>query len=181
MADIDRARDLFAKAGLPFPAIPGNLAARLTERGAWLYSTRMIVTSPYDLDAYVEEAARPDLEDYVVLAHSGHGANSYAIQYYLVYRKLRMFLHLAWGGAYMNPEKTRVENTRCFDLADAIVRAVEVADGLPAQGWVTAVGSHFYGSSWTLPRGIPGCRDRRSRNPTEMLVEVLKYFDSLVN
>lgn len=49
--------------------------------------------SPYNLQYYVEEMDQADAT-YVVLAHSGHGTNSYAIQYYLVSGPLRLFLHL---------------------------------------------------------------------------------------
>jgi hypothetical protein len=42
-------------AGLAFPPIPEELAARLTEQGEWLFSTREIDASPYDLQHYVFE------------------------------------------------------------------------------------------------------------------------------
>src|SRR5208337_266479 len=102
MSDIDKAKHLFQKAGLSFPPIPNELASRLKEQGEWVFSTRPIEVSPYVLRHYVDEAEKTDVEDNALLAHSGHGVNSYAIQYYLVYGPLRMFLHLGWGGVYMN-------------------------------------------------------------------------------
>lgn len=50
-------------------------------------------------------------------AHAGHGVNSYAISYYLVLGSVRILLHLAWGGAYM-------------DNADAAQRIQTVFRGL---------------------------------------------------
>lgn len=70
MTDAEKARRLFEKAGLAFPAIPGELAARLQELDEWLFSTRPIETWPYDLQGYVREGGGVAGE-YVVVAHSG--------------------------------------------------------------------------------------------------------------
>jgi len=88
MSDLDKARQLFQSSGLPFPEIPKELAVRLKERGNWLFSTREIEISPYDLHHYVEECWADSVEDYAILCHSGHGVNSYAIQYYSGPRRL---------------------------------------------------------------------------------------------
>src|SRR5262249_36848977 len=40
MTGIEKARGLFQQAGLAFPTIPDRLAAKLKERGDWLFSTR---------------------------------------------------------------------------------------------------------------------------------------------
>lgn len=92
MFDIEKARHLFQDPGLTFPNIPEELAARLKERSEWVFSTRKIVMSPYNLQHYPTESEEAQVEDYLVLAHSGQGVNSYAIQYYLVQGSLRMFL-----------------------------------------------------------------------------------------
>lgn len=68
--DDDRARDLFREEGLTFPSIPDELAARLKEQDMWVFSTREIKLSPYILQHYVCEV---DVEDYLILPHSGHG------------------------------------------------------------------------------------------------------------
>jgi len=82
MTDIEKARQLFRDAGLDFPTIPKELAAQLKERGRWFFSSRQIDMSPYNLEHYVHEVERAEVKDYAVLSHSGHGVNSYAIQYY---------------------------------------------------------------------------------------------------
>ena len=89
MSDIEKTRRCFVEAGLAFPTIPDEAAARLKEQRKWLFSTREIETSPYNLQHYVREFDRTHVADYVVLAHSGHGVNSYAVQYYVV--------HAPWG------------------------------------------------------------------------------------
>lgn len=82
MSDLEKDRALFHGAGLAFPGVPQPLASELREQGEWLFSTRKLKTTPYDLKFHVHESEQ-DIEDYAVLAHSGHSTNSYAIQYCL--------------------------------------------------------------------------------------------------
>ena len=172
MTDLENAVSLFKESGLPFPTIPEALAARLEERERWLFSTREIREGPYSLAHYVEEAAEDDVDDYAVLAHSGHGVNSYALQYYLVYRNLRLFLHLGWGGAYMDPAVTADQIRECFALADEIVAAVETLTGPQKTRALTIVGSDFYGSYWYLG----GDRPSENGGPADVLREALSAF-----
>ncbi len=177
MTDIEKARQLFRKSKLVFPTIPDTLAARLKELDKWLFSTREIEMSPYSLDDYVLEVNETPVEDYAVLSHSGHGVNSYAIQYYVVYGALRMFLHLGWGGVYMDARKARDQIRDCFSLADEIIPVVQTGARLRAGDRLTIVGSDFYGSYWS----IPGQRDRgkdKELIPAEVLAEVLHWLRS---
>lgn len=63
MDDTKKVRTLFQEAGLPFPNIPEELAVRLKERGKWLFSTREIHMSPYNLQHYVHEVEGTNVED----------------------------------------------------------------------------------------------------------------------
>jgi hypothetical protein len=125
MTDIEKARQLFRDAGLAFPTIPEELAEQLKEHGRWLFSTRPIDMSPYNLQHYLDEAEVSQVKDYAVLSHSGHGVNSYAIQYYLVQGSLRMFLHLGWGGVYMDRGEAEATIRDCFSMADQVVPAAQ--------------------------------------------------------
>ncbi len=124
MTDIEKARQLFQEAGLAFPTIPKDLAAELKKQGKWLFSTRELKMSSYNLQHYVHESDEAP-GDYAVLSHSGHGVNSYAIQYYLTYGPLRMFLHLGWGGAYMDADAAARKIREFFSLTDESVSAVK--------------------------------------------------------
>ena len=104
VTDLEKATSLFREARLAFPTIPPVLAARLRERNPWLYSTRSDPRWPYFLDQYVSD---PYTDDYAVLSHSGHGVNSYAIHYYLVFGGLELFLQIGWGGCDMDTEQPR--------------------------------------------------------------------------
>ena len=177
MTDVEKARQLFRKSKLAFPTIPDKLAARLKELDKWLFSTRELQMDPYNLQHYVREVNKTHVEDYAVLSHSGHGVNSYAIQYYVVYGALRMFLHLGWGGVYMDARKARDQIRDCFSLADDIIPAVQTGARLRAGDRLTIVGSDFYGSYWS----VPGRRDREKAakfSPAEVLGEVLQWLRS---
>lgn len=150
MSVLEKARRLFQKAGMAFPEIPEELATGLKEQGKWLFSTRDLEMSPYNLDHYVQEDDQAQAA-YVVLAHSGHGVNSYAIQYYLVSGPLRLFLHLGWGGVYMDAEADASNVRECFSLANEIVVATMVSRRFALDERLTIVGSDFYGSYWSAP------------------------------
>jgi hypothetical protein len=168
VSDLEEARRLFQEAGLAFPEIPDEIAARLKKRKEWLFSTREVEVSPYSLQDYVREVERTPVEDYVILAHSGHGVNSYAIQYYLVRGALQMFLHLGWGGVYSNPERDALKIHHCFALADKIVRGVQNVGNIRASSTLRIVGSDFYGSYWLAPgQGGPGKMLESARRPDE--------------
>ena len=177
MTDIEKARQLFRKSKVAFPTLPDTLAARLKELDKWLFSTREIQVSPYDLQHYVLEVNETHVEDYAVLSHSGHGANSYAIQYYVVYGALRMFLHLGWGGVYMNARKAGDQIRDCFSLTDEIIPVVQTGARLRAGDRLTIVGSDFYGSYWSVPGQRGRGKDTES-SPAEVLAEVLHWLRS---
>jgi hypothetical protein len=174
MSDIEKARHLFEEAGLAFPAIPDRVAAGLKEQGNWLFSTRDLKMSPYNLEHYVHESDEPG--EYAILSHSGHGVNSYAIQYYLVSGPLRMFLHLGWGGVYMDADAAASKIRECFSLADEIVRAAMAAGKLAGGERLTIVGSDFYGSYWSAAGQSKQKERRRFKGPAEVLAEVLHWL-----
>ncbi len=176
MNDIEKARQLFQEAGLAFPAIPPVLEARLKEQDTWLFSTRKIEISPYDLQHYADEADGPRGEDYAVLAHTGHGINSHAVQYYLVHGPLRMFLHLGWGGVYMDADEGAATIRECFSLADKIVSAVTPLESLGAGGRLKIVGSDFYGSHWSAPGQFHREAGGSVPGPADVLAEALQWL-----
>ena len=175
MTDHEKARHLFQTAGLAFPEIPDELAAKLKERGEWLFSTREIEISPYDLWHYVEESDDTMVEDYAILCHSGHGVNSYAIQYYLVYGELRLFLQLGWGGVNMDAQKAAADIAWCFELADEIVWQMSAVPRVKLRWPLTIVGSDCYGSYWSAPgKDI----EEDANSPGQVLSEAIQWLKS---
>lgn len=155
--DAAHARALFEGAGLGFPAIPTDLANRLREHRPWVYATRPLGVSPYDIRAYVDEATRQRVQPYAVLAHAGHGVNSYAIHYYLVIEGLRMFVRVGWGGSYMDDDIAAANVREAFALADQVLAAAQaVAPGNLAPGEaLTLAATTSYGSGWWPPGSRP--------------------------
>ena len=89
-----------------------------------------------------------------------------------------MFLHLGWGGAYMDREATTANIRNCFSVADRIVEATQSVEGFNNGKWLTVVGSDFYGSYWLLPGKRPRneTKDEGRKRPLEMLNEVLTWL-----
>ena len=172
MSDLDKARQLFQSSGLPFPEIPKELAVRLKERGEWLFSTREIEVSPYDVKHYVDESYNTHVDDYAILCHSGHGVNSYAIQYYLVYGDLQMFLHLGLGGVYMDAKRAASDIAWCFGLADEIVWRMNAVPGVGLKFPLEIMGSDFCGSHWSAP----GNGFQNVNSPGQALAEALEWL-----
>ncbi len=170
MTGLETARQTFLEAGLSFPTIPKELSAKLEERDEWLFATRKVKTSPYDLRHYVQEGKG---EDYAILCHSGHGVNSYALQFYLAYRSLRMFLHLAWGGIYMDADESRKDIRECFSLADKLITVAGRHLLQPGEVFLI-VAADFYGSYWEPP----GERRRKAEAPAKALAEAIQWFNA---
>ena len=91
---------LFRTEGLELPFVPPELARRFRQRDRWCFASRQVRVSPYKFEHYVDETDA--VSDYVLIAHAGHGVNSYAIHYYLVHGLLRLFLQIHWGGVYQD-------------------------------------------------------------------------------
>ena len=192
MTDIEKARKLFHGSGLAFPTVPEELAARFKEGGnerlpirdnisdrhgsSWLFSTRESHMSPYNLHHYVHEAESGPVNDYVILSHSGHGINFYAIQYYVVRGALHMFLHLGWGGGYADAEKDAAKIRECFSLADRVVAASENPAIFRPGEHLIIVSSDFCGSYWLRP-GEKRQRKRDDRiNPASVITQALEWL-----
>lgn len=179
MTGLEKAKKLFHEAGLAFPQIPQELAVKLKEQSNWLFSTRKVDESPYHLLRYVVEAEQFNQEDFAILAHSGYGLNSYAIQYYLVHDPLRLFLHLGWGGVYMDPTATTNTINECFILANEINKKVQSLSHHPLNRALFVVATEFYGCSWWLKgqNFLDEIKKHDHKRPQEILAEVLQYLN----
>lgn len=169
---------LFAASGLTVPLVPWELRRRLREHARWRYATRPLGESPYDIREYLAEAARYRVLDYAVLAHAGHGVNSYALHYYLVHRRLRLFVQIGWGGSYMSDREKDV--CEAFALCDRIVAAANRVSRarVPEGEYVTVAASTFYGYGWARPGDpFPSVRDIRRPAFREPLTEVLAWLE----
>jgi hypothetical protein len=114
-------------------------------------------------------------EDYAILAHSGYGSNSYAIQYYLVWRGLQLFLFLSWGGVYMEGDRKTVQIRDCFALADQIVAEIQRPGKLHPGESLKIFISDTTMSYWWIP-GIILTTKERLETPTAFLSNMLQWL-----
>jgi hypothetical protein len=114
--------------GLPTPYLPAGLGEGLRQVAAHLFSTRALdalPASPYDLSAFVNEAEDPGVADYALIAHAGHGTNSWALHYYVVRGRLAIFFQVPWGGAYTDAARAAKGMAQLFADFEPALRAAE--------------------------------------------------------
>lgn len=145
MRMLEKARRLLQNAGLAFPSIPKELAAGFKEHSKWFFFTRGLKMSQHNLQPWCHEAEF-DPEEYAIPSPSCQGVNSYAIQYFLVSGRLRMFLHSDWGGMYMHANEASSKIRESFSLADQTVS--ETSGRLLVVKRLMIAGSDFYDSYW---------------------------------
>jgi hypothetical protein len=88
----------------------------------------------YALSPFVEEALSGGCEDYVAVGHAGHGINSYAIHYFLLYRQVALFSQTPWGGAYMGARESEEVRQRFADYEGLIAAIEELPEGAIGPG-----------------------------------------------
>lgn len=177
---LNKARKLFEAEGLIFLYIQDDLTNKLKEVDYWVFATRDVEDSPYGIEAYIDEADSEEVGEYAIIAHSGHGWNSYALQYYLIYDKLEMFLHLAWGGVYMDHELTTKHANKCFMKASRIIELVQQSDKIPDFLRLRVIVSDYYGSDWYFVSSIdPEEMDNKNgfSNDIDNVEDALKEYD----
>lgn len=120
-----------------------------------------------------------------MLAHAGHGVNSYAIHYYLVKCPLYLFLQIPWGGAYEDSLRSTEEVNTTFGLAACLINALDQAlesKRLRRKDRLLVVASGFYGSYIVaegfadLPRR-PAASDA-DRALSDLLQEATRLIDA---
>lgn len=179
MTDIEKARQLFQKAGFDLPAIPEKLAVHLKQRSELDFSTRPIPKSPNFLNFYVDEANKTQVSDYALLSRAVNSPTRSAIHYFFVFGPLRMFLQLFWGGgAYIKNADlvAQIAQIReCFALADQIVSAsiISVCKGSDR---LTIVCTNDGDSYWVAPGQCLQEEKWYLKRPEEVLGEALQWL-----
>ena len=154
---LQAARQAFESQGLPWPPLPGPLAARLRPQGEHVFATRTLPASPYEIERYVQEAVSAQaLDDYAVTGFAGHGVNSWAAHCFIVQEPLALFIQVPWGGIYTDAPASLAQLQLLFAWAGRLItlaqacarsshlwpgeRLVVVASQMvtPGWGWVAA-------------------------------------------
>ena len=143
----------FLEQQLPIPILPGEIAQRIRRVAPWMWTSRESWTSPYDLSAWLSEVLKHPTEDYVMIGHAGHGMNSYALHYYLVYGPLAVFAQFHWGGAYTDQSRTVLSLSRLYEAVESMLTGIAAAvrEGrLPESARLIVKQSDFAGHGWRL-------------------------------
>jgi hypothetical protein len=111
------------------PPVPRRLRPRLREVERWVYSSRDLPGSPYEIGECIDDAVSTDVGDYVVVAHAGHGINSWGLHYFLVYSSLLLFVRVAWGGVYTDAARATATANAAFKACRTIVEAAAKVEG----------------------------------------------------
>ena len=160
---------MLADWGLPCPTVPASLAGHMHHVTRGEYGTRdEFELSPYAIEHWVRESQEGEVSSYDLVAHAGHGVNSWAIHYFLVIDRLQLFLQVPWGGVYMDKASSTAEVAEAFRIADELVEAVAAAPETvwPGPGSVTLMASGFYGSTLTVP-ALPDTGRSNNQSGTE--------------
>ena len=94
---------------------------------------------PYNFGLYVSRLARSVPDDFVLFAHSGHGINSSAIQYYLVYRPIVVYIQIPFGGVYGDIVAERAQVNASFELIGELIELVDQRRGSIEPSYVVPV------------------------------------------
>ncbi len=160
--DYARVEALLTEAGLTMPPMPEAALTRLKEREEWCFSTRTFKVSPSDIQHYVRKAIAGASPDYVLIAQTGQGGSSSAMQYFLVQGPLQLFLQIGWNGASQDRQRSTALVNECFALAHQVAEAVPEAlrrGRLPREGRLTVVASDRDEGFWEV--AAPGERANR--------------------
>ena len=121
----------FEKMGLGPPPVPAALAPRLARRDEHLFTSRHLPVWPYEFDWYTAGATCGPQPDNLVVAHAGHGINSFFLLYFLDYRGLQVYLRIGWGGVYMDHDAIRPKVREIFHRVGRLIESVENGGGKP--------------------------------------------------
>lgn len=121
--ELDQARHQLRKASLAFPPLPDELAAHFQRFGPWWWGTREL--NAFEMYLFGGIVGADGIEgpppDYMALCHAGHGVNSYALNYQLVFRPVAIIFQVGWGGIYGDKAKEAARFRRQCELAAGLV------------------------------------------------------------
>jgi hypothetical protein len=123
-AGVEAAALMFEEAGLVRPPVPDSLAAGFVQRHKWTFASRDLSWGLYAWGPFLEEAILGEVDDYVATGYGGHGMNSWALHYYLLYGPLALFVQVPRGGVYDDENRDEAVCDR-LELCGQLIAACE--------------------------------------------------------
>jgi hypothetical protein len=119
---LDEARKELHEAGLTAPPVPAEFVSTFRKFGPWQWGTCEIDQGDmYFFKPFWTMWAGGLPEDYMAFSHGGHGANSYFLTYFLVYRPIAVLFQTGWGGGYMDANDAAADFARLCALSAHVV------------------------------------------------------------
>ena len=84
---VNSAKQLFKEKGLFFPRVYSSIGKPLMQITPTLYSSRVAINNPLDIEAVIDEVLSRDVEDYLLM-----GFDKDMLYYYFVYGQLAIFI-----------------------------------------------------------------------------------------
>ena len=158
------------------PPIPSRFELSLQTLGPWWFATNDVSPAAmylFETD-FLLTLLTGQLDEFVAVSHAGHGANSYALSYFLLDGPLALFLQTAWGGVYTDAEKAASAWRFLVSQVERLIRAAQSPTGVNARGLherLLVVNSDFRGGgTWGVyqdPLGEDAARTLLQREPPE--------------
>ena len=120
---------LFSQAGIGNPPLPVALRPDVRRIRRWTYATFDVEPDHlYNFDAAVHDTLDRRTRDSLAVGHEGHGVNSYAIGYQLVFGPLVIVSQVLWGGVYTDQEQTSRAVRRWFEQIASLMEMTPPSD-----------------------------------------------------
>ncbi|MCP5306262.1 MAG: hypothetical protein H6953_12545 [Chromatiaceae bacterium] len=111
----------FKQADLVAQPLPKSLEGHLRTYGDWCFATYEPTAPPYLVEDFIDALLQAWPGDGLLIAHDGHGINSWALHYFLVLGSFACFLQLPWGGADMDANMGRERIRDAFAKVEAVI------------------------------------------------------------
>ncbi len=150
------AHAMLQRMDLPLPPLPEAMLGLLVQAGETVFTTNVGTTSLANRVALVARAARGDAVPGIGLSHEGYGSNNWALRFHAVLPPVALFVELPFGGAYMDPEASRLEVEQAWTRAQ---RLLTVAQASSVDALVVVDHRGLRGSRWCVAGPDPQWRE----------------------
>lgn len=115
--------DFFEENGIDVPIIAAFFEEKITNFGFWNWSTLPYPSRMQDYMMESIEYLKGPIPDQYSLNHSGHGVNSYSLNFRCAIGNIAIFAQVSWGGAFMDPKNKSIQWDEVqIRLTDLILR-----------------------------------------------------------
>lgn len=160
---------MLQRMGLPLPPLPEALLPLLRQAGETVFTTLVEAATLANRAALVARAARGDAVPGIGLSHEGYGTNSWYLRYHAVLPGVALFVEIPLGGAYMDPDASRLEVEQAWASAERLLKAAQAA----SSGALVVVDHRgLRGSRWCVAGPEP--RWREANNAIDEAAEALE-------